>query len=276
MPDRSVRDAVGPLDVEHRRLAREEHREALEPVRDLRGDRREVDAAGLLEVGELRDLHPVEQDLPADAPRAEGGRFPVVFLEADVVLGEIEADGAQRVEIELLHFERRRLEDHLKLVVLAEAEGVIAVTPVCRTAGRLDVADGPRLRPEDAEVGGGVHRAGAVLEVERRFDQASPLRPEVLQREDERLECDPRHWAGILAEGGATSRAYWSASAEGEEAVAAVARHRSFSPSTSCRSARAEAVAAVPSTLSRRCRSVAEEEAAARASAQAVAAAASA
>ena len=59
---------------------------ALEPVGQLGRDRREVDAAGLLEVGELRDLHAVEQHLPADAPRAERRRLPVVLLEADVVL----------------------------------------------------------------------------------------------------------------------------------------------------------------------------------------------
>jgi hypothetical protein len=84
------------LDVEDRGLAREEHRQALESVRDLRGDRREVDAARLLEVRELRDLHPVEEDLPADAPCAEGGGFPVVFLEADVVAREIEAERAEQ------------------------------------------------------------------------------------------------------------------------------------------------------------------------------------
>ena len=33
---------------------------------------RQLDAAGLLEVGELGDLHAVEEDLPADPPGAEG------------------------------------------------------------------------------------------------------------------------------------------------------------------------------------------------------------
>src|SRR5213079_2867998 len=116
--------------------------------------RREVDAAGLLEIGELRDLHTVEEDLPAHAPRAEGGRLPVVLLETDVVAGEIEAERAQRVEIQLLHIERRRLEDDLKLIVLAEPEGIVAVAAVGGTARRLNVADTPRLWPEDAEEGG--------------------------------------------------------------------------------------------------------------------------
>src|SRR5207302_6169755 len=103
-------------------------------VGDFGRDRREVDAAGLLEVRELRDLHAVEQDLPPHAPRAEGGRLPVVLFEADVVAGQVEAERAQRIEIELLYVERRRFQNDLKLIVLAEAEGVIAVAPIRGTA----------------------------------------------------------------------------------------------------------------------------------------------
>src|SRR3546814_2691865 len=46
------------------------HDEALEPVGELGGDRIAVDAADLLEVGELADLHAVAPDLPAEAPGA--------------------------------------------------------------------------------------------------------------------------------------------------------------------------------------------------------------
>ena len=46
----------------------------------------QLQAARLLEVGELGDLHAVEHHLPADAPGAERGRLPVVLLEAEVVL----------------------------------------------------------------------------------------------------------------------------------------------------------------------------------------------
>src|SRR5207237_5070277 len=107
----------------------------------------------LLKVRELRDLHAVEQDLPADAPRAESRRLPVVFFEANVVTREIEADRAQRVEIKLLHVERRRFQDHLKLIVLAEAEGVVAVASVGGTSGWLDVTGVPGFGAEDAEEG---------------------------------------------------------------------------------------------------------------------------
>ncbi len=63
----------------------EEHGDALQAVGDLGADRLELEAARLLEVGELGDLHAVEHHLPADAPRAERRRLPVVLLEAQVV-----------------------------------------------------------------------------------------------------------------------------------------------------------------------------------------------
>ena len=53
-----------------------------------------IEAADLLEIGELRDLHAVEPDFPAQAPGAERRRFPVVLDEADVVLARIDAERA--------------------------------------------------------------------------------------------------------------------------------------------------------------------------------------
>src|SRR5579862_599207 len=54
----------------------EEGDDALEAVRQLGGYQVEIEAAALLEISELRDLHAVEHHLPADAPGAERGRFP--------------------------------------------------------------------------------------------------------------------------------------------------------------------------------------------------------
>ena len=53
---------------------------------------RQVEAADLLEVRELRDLHAVQPDLPAEAPGAEGRALPVVLDEADVVLEQVEPE----------------------------------------------------------------------------------------------------------------------------------------------------------------------------------------
>jgi hypothetical protein len=66
-------------------------------------------AADLLEIGELRDLHPVAPDLPAQAPGAQRGAFPVILDEADVVDVHVDADGLERAEIEVLQVRRARV-----------------------------------------------------------------------------------------------------------------------------------------------------------------------
>ncbi len=71
------------------------HRQALDAVGDFARDGLAVEAADLLEVGELRDFHAVEPDFPAQAPGAERGVFPVVLDEAHVVLLEVQP---QRLE----------------------------------------------------------------------------------------------------------------------------------------------------------------------------------
>ena len=138
--------AAAPLHVEDVVHLLQEHRDSFHAVGDLAGDRRQVDAADLLEVGELRDLGAVQHDLPADAPGAERRRLPVVFLESDVVLPRVDADGFETVEIDLLHFVRRRLEDHLQLVMLEQAIRILPEAAVVRAACRLDVRHVPRRR----------------------------------------------------------------------------------------------------------------------------------
>ena len=146
-----VLHARRPLEVVDAVDALQHHRDPLEPVGQLRGNRRQLDAAGLLEVGELRDLHAVEQHLPADAPRAERRRLPVVLLEADVVLPRVDAARLEAVEIELLHLVGRRLEDHLELVVLEQPIRVLAEAAVGRPPRRLHVGDVPVRGPEHAQ-----------------------------------------------------------------------------------------------------------------------------
>ena len=68
----SVVHTATPLDVINRVLALQKHRNALETVGQLGRDRRQVDTPDLLEIGELSDLHAVEQHLPANTPRAKG------------------------------------------------------------------------------------------------------------------------------------------------------------------------------------------------------------
>jgi hypothetical protein len=71
------------------------HGEAFEAVGELARDRLAVEAAHLLEIGELGHLHAVAPHFPAEAPGAERGRFPIVLDEADVVEERIDADAAR-------------------------------------------------------------------------------------------------------------------------------------------------------------------------------------
>ena len=99
----AVSDRSPPLEIEDVVDAVQKHADALAAVGDLDGDRRELHSTRLLEVGELTDLHPVHQDLPADAGGAERGGFPVVLIETDVVRLRLDAECGQRFEVELLH-----------------------------------------------------------------------------------------------------------------------------------------------------------------------------
>ena len=136
---------AGPDDVEDAVHALEVHGDALQAVGELHRHGVEIDSPALLEVRELGGLHAVYPDLPAEPPGAQGGAFPVVFHEAHVVLGEVDAEGLQGAEVHVLDIRRRRLDDHLVLVVVAQPVRVLAVAAVGRTHARLDVGRPPRL-----------------------------------------------------------------------------------------------------------------------------------
>jgi hypothetical protein len=70
-PHIAVLHARRPLDVVHTVHALKGHGDAFEPVRQLRRDRRQLQTAGLLKVGELGNFEAVEHHLPPDAPCAE-------------------------------------------------------------------------------------------------------------------------------------------------------------------------------------------------------------
>ena len=104
-----------------------------------------------------------------------------------------DAERAERAEVEVLHVVGRRLQDHLVLEVVLEAERVLAVAAVGRADRRLDVGHAPRVGPEAAQEGGGVERARPDLGVVRRRDQASLVGPVAGQPRDHVLEARPRH-----------------------------------------------------------------------------------
>ena len=148
--DLAVRDPFAVREVEHALHVLQVHGDAFHAVGELPGNGPAVDAADLLKIRELADLLSVEPNLPPQTPRTERGRLPVVFEEAQVVGQRIGAEGAQRLEIEILDVDRRRFEDDLKLVKLLRAVGILAVSSVGRTSGRFDERGVPGFGAESA------------------------------------------------------------------------------------------------------------------------------
>ena len=146
---------------------------------------------GLLEVGELGDLHAVQPDLPAQAPGPQGGGLPVILHEADVVVQGVEPDGLEAVQIELLDILGRGLHDHLVLVIVLQAVGVFAVAAVGGAPARLHVGHVPGLRPQGPEQGGGIEGAGPHLDIVGLPDEATLIRPEALQGHEQFLKSHP-------------------------------------------------------------------------------------
>ena len=95
---------------------------------------------------------------------------------------------ASDFEVEVLDVGRRRLQDHLELVVVLQPVRVLAVAAVLRPARGLHVGGVPRLRPERAQRGRRVEGAGADLHVVGLQDDAALVGPEALQRQDQALE----------------------------------------------------------------------------------------
>ena len=176
---REVVDAVHPLEV---------HRDPLQAVGELGGHRAAVDAPRLLEVGELRDLHPVQPHLPAEAPRPEGGGLPVVLDEADVVHQGVDPEGLERAEVAILDVERGGLEDHLVLVVVLEPVGVLPVAPVRGAPRGLHVGGPPRLGADRPQEGRGVERARPHLHVVGLLEDAPLRRPIGVEGQNHVLE----------------------------------------------------------------------------------------
>src|SRR5579859_851716 len=114
----AVTHIVGPSQLEHAVDVLQERSDSFEPVRELARHGIEIQSPSLLEICELRNLQPVKQHLPSHAPRAERWRFPIVFLEANIVMPQINPNRAQAIQIDVLHIRRRRLKYYLKLRVL--------------------------------------------------------------------------------------------------------------------------------------------------------------
>ena len=164
------------------------HGDTLQTIGDLDRHRVDLDAAHLLEVRKLRDLHAVEPDLPAKTPGAERRALPVVLDKTNVMVVGVQTNGCQRTQVKLLGVDRRRLDEHLELIVVLHAVGILAVAAVGRTAARLRIAGAPLGGTERAQRGRGVEGTGTDLGVIGLHNDAALLAPVLLEAQDDVLE----------------------------------------------------------------------------------------
>ena len=179
-----------PDDIENRLHALQVHRQAFGSVGDFGRDRIAGDAAHLLEIGELRHLHPVEPDLPAKPPGAQRRRLPVVLDKPDVVSGEVEPQIFETFEIEILNVVRTRFDEHLKLVVGSQTVRIFPVPAVGRPPARRHVGGCPRLAVEAPQQRRGMEGSRTRRNVVGLDDIAALLRPEGLEFEKKVGEGD--------------------------------------------------------------------------------------
>src|SRR6516164_7699427 len=147
-PDVAIRLIVRPTQVVYVLPPLQKLADTLEPVSQLHRNRVEVEAPTLLKVGELRNFKSVEQNLPADPPSPQSGRFPVVLLKPYVVLAQIDSDHAEALQIDLLNVGWGGFENHLKLRVLIQPVGILPIPPVGRPTAWLHVGNAIGRRPK--------------------------------------------------------------------------------------------------------------------------------
>ena len=165
------------------------HRKPLEAIGDLASNRTTLEPADLLEVGELSHLHTIQPNLPTEAPGTERRRLPVVFDEANIMNGRIEADRTQGVQIHFLNIVRRWLDNNLILIIVLQAKRVIAISTISRSPARLYIGRAPGLRPHRAQESARVKGACAHRHIVRLHDDAAARGPEFLQMQNQVLKA---------------------------------------------------------------------------------------
>src|SRR5258708_6820347 len=165
--------------------------DALQAVSQFDRDRVQIDSSALLEVGELCNLEPVEENLPPDAPGAQGRRLPVVFLKANVVFLEVNSDGSETLQVHILHIDRRGLKDDLKLQMLVQPVRIFSVATVGGPTARLSVRHAIGSGPEHAQEGFRMHCPCPDFHIVRLLQHAALPYPELRQFQNQILKCDP-------------------------------------------------------------------------------------
>src|SRR5262245_5394024 len=201
--DIAICDGIIPGEVEDVVHLLQIHRDTFSPIGDFNGNRIQLDPADFLEVGELGDLHPVEANLPAQAPSTERGGLPVVLNVSDIVLLRVNPQLSQTLQIQRLNVVWRWLQHDLILIVVLHAIWIFTVSPICGTPAWLGIGRAPRLRAKGSEERGRMKRAGPHLQIISLMNDTALVGPVMIQRENEILEGHEQSSRGY---GGQNSR----------------------------------------------------------------------
>src|SRR5258708_10497992 len=104
------------------------------------------------------------------------------------MLAKVDANGLEAAEVLIDHVGWRGLENHLELQVLVQEIRIFTVAAVGGTAAGLDVSDAIGLGSEHAQERFRGHGAGAHFQIVRFLNNATAVRPVLLEAKDGLLE----------------------------------------------------------------------------------------
>src|ERR1700733_8936401 len=154
------------------------HREPFKPVCQFGRDRIAIEAADLLEIGELGDFHAVAPDFPSEPRGAERRALPIVFDETNVMMQRVDPDGANTIEINVLHVLWCGLQDNLELIIMLEPVRVLAISAVLGPPRRLNIGSAPGTGSKRSQSGCRMKRSRAHFDVIGLKDHATLPGPE--------------------------------------------------------------------------------------------------
>jgi len=178
-----VSDLVIPFKVVYIVYLLYVHGDALDAIRQFTAYGVKVDAAALLEVCKLRYFHTIEPDLPSEPPGAQCGRFPVIFNKPYIMIEGVYAETPQRVEVEILYIEGGGLQYYLILIVVLQPVWILSISSVGGSSGRFNIRNVPRFGTKRPKKRCGVEGTGSYLKVVRLLNDASIVRPVLIEGE---------------------------------------------------------------------------------------------
>jgi len=97
--DISIGQGIAPADFLEITHPLQGHGDPFQAVGQFHGHRIQIQTTGLLEIGKLGDLQPVQPHFPAQPPGPQHRRTPVILHKADIVHVRIDPQGFQGIQI---------------------------------------------------------------------------------------------------------------------------------------------------------------------------------